>query len=417
MVQQNQKIEKKKRMLLALPVLVLPFVTLMFWALGGGSGNKALANEVQKGFNAELPGANNKDEPVDKMGFYAQAEKDELERTKKEKSDPYYNMEFDSAENPVGDQSDLQIVEAAPVYQSSRSGPDERKVYSKLHALQAVLNQSEKEPANIDRPASTPSKAQGVEEDLDRLEQMMQNVNAPGTEDPQMKQANELLESILDLQHPERVQQRLKSTSQQNRGNVYAVSASQSPDPISQLAANNTMLPLASGFFGLENPYEQQVPINPAIRAVVHETQTLVSGSVIKLRLLDAVYINGIYIPKDQFVFGEVSLSGERLNITINSMRASSQLFPVELNVYDMDGMEGIYIPGAISRDVAKQGGERSIQGMGIMSLDPSLSAQAANAGIEITKNLLSKKVKLVKVQVKAGYQIMLLDNKQNKNK
>ncbi len=417
MAQQNQKIEKKKRMLLALPFLVLPFMTLMFWALGGGTGSKAMGIEVRNGLNAELPVANNKEESLDKMGFYSQAEKDELERTKRQNNDPYYNMEFDSSKNSEMPNDEPQTMQANTSHQSTRSDPDEKKVYAKLNALQSALNQSDQTAvAEEYRPKHTKQQT-GVEGDLDRLEQMMQSVNSSSQEDPQMKQAGNLLESILDLQHPERVQQRLKKTSKQNRGNVYAVSASQASDPIGQVAGTAPLLQLGSGFFGLDNPFEQSAVMNPAIKAVVHETQTLVSGSIMKLRLLDAVYINGIYIPKDQFVFGVVNLSGERLNITIGSLRNGNLLFPVELNVFDMDGLEGIYIPGAISRDVAKQGGERSIQGLGMTTLDPSLGAQAANAGIEITKNLLSKKVKLIKVQVKAGYQVMLVDYKQNKNK
>jgi hypothetical protein len=45
--------------------------------------------------------------------------------------------------------------------------------------------------------------------------------------------------------------------------------------------------------------------------------------------------------------------------------------------------------------------------------MDPSLGAQAASAGIQAAKTLISKKVKLVKVTVKAGYQVLLRDNNQ----
>lgn len=81
------------------------------------------------------------------------------------------------------------------------------------------------------------------------------------------------------------------------------------------------------------------------------------------------------------------------------------------LSVFDMDGMEGMYMPGAISRDVAKQSTDQTIQGIGLTSLDPSLAVQAASAGIDATKNLLSKKVKLVRVTIKAGYRVLLRDN------
>ena len=84
----------------------------------------------------------------------------------------------------------------------------------------------------------------------------------------------------------------------------------------------------------------------------------------------------------------------------------------MQLSVYDLDGMEGIYIPGAITRDVAKGSADRALQGI-INTLGPSLGAQAASAGIEAAKTLLTKKVKQVKVTVKAGYQVLLKDDGQ----
>lgn len=81
-----------------------------------------------------------------------------------------------------------------------------------------------------------------------------------------------------------------------------------------------------------------------------------------------------------------------------------------------MDGMDGIYIPGAITRDVAKQSADRATQQIDISNLNPSIGAQAANAGIEAAKTLFSRKVKLVKVTVKAGYQVLLRDEKQKQD-
>ncbi|WP_255515672.1 conjugative transposon protein TraM, partial [Flavobacterium sp. ZT3R18] len=150
-----------------------------------------------------------------------------------------------------------------------------------------------------------------------------------------------------------------------------------------------------------------------AVQAVIHETQTIVNGSTVKLRLTNDIFINGIKIPKDNFLFGVASLKGERLTITINSLRYNNSLFPVDLSVYDMDGLIGIYIPGAISRDVAKSSADRSMQTLGVSSLDDSWGTQAAGVGIEAAKSLLSKSVKLVKVVVKAGYQVLLRDEKQ----
>jgi len=50
----------------------------------------------------------------------------------------------------------------------------------------------------------------------------------------------------------------------------------------------------------------------------------------------------------------------------------------------------------------------QGISGMGITTLDPSLGAQAAAAGIQTAKTLLSKKVKAVIVTVRAGHRVLL---------
>jgi hypothetical protein len=78
-----------------------------------------------------------------------------------------------------------------------------------------------------------------------------------------------------------------------------------------------------------------------------------------------------------------------------------------------MDGMAGIHIPGAIGRDVAKASANNSLQTLGVSSIDDSWTSQAAGLGIEAAKSLLSKKIKLIKVVVKAGYRVLLYDDKQ----
>ncbi|MBK6993326.1 MAG: conjugative transposon protein TraM [Chitinophagaceae bacterium] len=40
-----------------------------------------------------------------------------------------------------------------------------------------------------------------------------------------------------------------------------------------------------------------------------------------------------------------MSLNNERLEAEINSIRYGNSLFPVKLEIYDMDGLPGIYIP------------------------------------------------------------------------
>jgi conjugative transposon TraM protein len=166
------------------------------------------------------------------------------------------------------------------------------------------------------------------------------------------------------------------------------------------------------GFYDLDQSGFSQVQQN-AIRAVVHQDQVIISGSTVKMRLIDPVMVNGVNVPKDSFIFGVAQLSGERLVIKITSLRHGRLLFPIDLSVFDLDGIDGIYIPGSITRDAFKQSADRPLQSVNLGTLDGTWGGQAAGAGVEMVKGLFSKKAKLVKVKVKAGYQILLRDEKQ----
>jgi conjugative transposon TraM protein len=255
-------------------------------------------------------------------------------------------------------------------------------------------------------------------EDVNKLEEMMQSMNTQNNEpDPELKQLSGMLESILDIQHPDRVQQKLRKVSESQRGQVFSIASSEGDTSISSLQVTppGSTTFKENAFYSLDEPAVAETLQN-AVAAVIHETQTIVNGSTIKLRLSTAVFVNGVEIPKNNFLFGIASLQGERLIIKINSIRYKNALFPVELTVYDLDGLHGIYMPGAINREVAKASADRSVQTLGVPSLDDSWGAQAAGVGIEAAKTLFSKKAKLVKVVVKAGYQVLLRDEKQKQN-
>lgn len=433
----SQKFLRQRKFLLVMPLMVLPFITLAFWALGGGKVIDADAQQAQEGFNMQLPGANLKDdEPLDKLSYYEKAASDSAKLLELMKNDPYYRQSHES------DTSFLSGYEASLIdakynpyrksqlntstYNNSSYGdPNEAKVYEKLAELNTALNtattkETKAEAFKKDYPNSLTSNLD--KRDVDRLEQMMQTMNQNNGDDPEMQQLNAMMEKIQEIQHPELVKEKIKKTSETKKGQIFAVAASNQTNPVTFLdngvnkkSANDTSRKnsnMQNGFYSID-VVAQMEEIPNAIEAVIHESQTIVNGSTVKLRLVNDVFINGVLIPKGNFVFGAAVLHGERLGITINSIRYKNSLFPVELLVFDMDGMDGIYVPGAIARDVAKQSSDRAIQDIGITSLNPSFEAQAASAGIEAAKTLISKKVKLIKVIVKAGYHVLLRDEKQ----
>lgn len=393
---------KQRKMLLVLPLLVIPFLTMAFWALGGGQ-KKPESSVTLRGLNLDLPDANLKDEKgMDKLGFYDKADKDSLKMEEWMRSDPYFKK--DTVPEPLvpDELQELTTATASKYNQQLNTSPYEKrgsnpeeKIMQKLKLLEKEMNASTSTNAenSIQQPSSHNEE---FSSEVDRLEQMLKVNNTGTTEDPEIKQLEGTLDKILDIQHPQRVKDRIKERSLLNKEAVYAVSKRSGTDTI------------VKGFYSLSE--EIEIADQNAIEAVVHESQVLVNGAVVKFRLSSAIYINGSLIPKGNLVFGIASLNNERLEIEINSIRYNNNLYPVKLEVYDMDGLPGIHIPGAINRDVAKQSADNSLSLMEMSSMDPSFKAQAATAGINTAKSLLSKKVKLVKVLVKAGYKVLLND-------
>ncbi|MEJ5144650.1 conjugative transposon protein TraM [Sphingobacterium sp. MYb388] len=423
---QNKPVRDRRKFLLVLPLLVLPFISLGFYALGGGKGIQGLSGKDAIGLNATLPDAPGQDkEMLDKMSFYDQAEKDSIRRMELARQDPYYlsfeqSKELQGQDNFANDYMGMRGMNT-----NSYQNPNEEKVYSKLSQLNKVLADADREAWQQNNEGSnTQSYSKADPEmrgDIDRLEQMMQSMQSgQGQADPEMAHINSVLENVLDIQHPERVQERLKQQSKDNTGQVFAVAATLAQTPISLLDNRSVKeyseeyqdeKKVDNRFFGLDGITDIDDELT-SIAAVVHETQTLVSGATVKLRLTQDVFISGRLIPKDHFIYGTVALQGERLQVQVESIRYEQSLFPVKLFVHDMDGLPGIHIPGAITRDVAKQSGDQAIQGISLGTMNPSIGAQAASAGIELGRNLLSKKIKLIKVEVKAGYKVLLRDGK-----
>jgi len=421
----NEQQQRQRKFFLFLPLICLPFLTIMFWLMGGGKIENAVATS-EVGLNLNLPDANNKETEFNKLDFYNQAEKDSLKVQELMKADPDYAKTRDSDYLAAQDLYGLTPSGLNTSVYSSNGGStvnQESRIYNRLNQLQSELNRNYASPQETyySAPYRNYAAPSVNTEEVERLEKMMETMSGTDEEDKDVTQLSSMMDKILDIQHPDRVQQRLKEQSQQHHGQVYAFKTAPKEAPITVLdnrpvqqyaeAYSKDPDKALNNFYGLNNTKEAEQDLN-AIAAVVHETQILVSGSTIKLRISTDAFINGIQIPKGSFIYGMVSLRGERLEVDIEGIQYKESLFPVKLSVYDLDGIAGIRIPGAITRDVIKQNSDQTIQSMSLGSFDQTLGAQAASAGIELGKNLLSKKVKQVKVEVKAGYRILLKDNK-----
>ena len=149
------------------------------------------------------------------------------------------------------------------------------------------------------------------------------------------------------------------------------------------------------------------------ISASVYGYQTVTDGQTVRLRLLEPMAVDERIIPKGAIIVGATKIQGERLCITVTSIENGKMIIPVELSVYDTDGQEGIFIPNSMEVSAAKEIAANMGGSMG-SSINISSDAKAQLASdigkglIQGTSQYVAKKMRTVKVHLKAGYQVLL---------
>lgn len=153
------------------------------------------------------------------------------------------------------------------------------------------------------------------------------------------------------------------------------------------------------------------------IRACVHGDQTIRSGQSVRLRLLEPMRVGRYVLPRNSLVTGEGRIQGERLGIGIIQVEHDGIIIPVELAVYDNDGQEGIFIPGSMEANAAKEVAANLGQNLGTsisitnQSAGDQLLSELGRGAIQGVSQYISRKMREEKVHLKSGYTLMLYQN------
>lgn len=154
------------------------------------------------------------------------------------------------------------------------------------------------------------------------------------------------------------------------------------------------------------------------IRACIHESQTITDGQAVRMRLLEPMRAGETVIPKNALVTGTGKIAGERLGISITSLEYKGLIIPVELTVIDSDGQEGIFIPGSMEIDAIREiaanlgGNLGTTINLNQQSAGDQLLTDLGKGAIQGTSQYIAKKMRTVKVHLKAGYNLMLYQKK-----
>ncbi|WP_278944375.1 conjugative transposon protein TraM, partial [Alistipes putredinis] len=153
------------------------------------------------------------------------------------------------------------------------------------------------------------------------------------------------------------------------------------------------------------------------ISACVYGAQSVTDGQAVKLRLLEPMAVADKIIPRNAVVVGTAKIQGERLDIEITSLEYAGTIIPVELAVYDTDGQPGIFIPNSMEMNAVREVSANMGGSLG-SSINISTNAGAQLASdlgkglIQGTSQYIAKKMRTVKVHLKAGYKVMLYQDR-----
>lgn len=178
---------------------------------------------------------------------------------------------------------------------------------------------------------------------------------------------------------------------------------------------NSTFNVSKSGINNVFNAFYKEQE-NSFIKAVIDENNKGFLGSRIRFRLLEEIFVGNRKISKGSILYGQISgFSMQRVDLKIVSVFTQGEIFPVNLSIYDVDGMKGLYVPQSVFRDMIREMGSNSVQGtqmdMGGQGFFTSIGSKLFTSTSKSIANL----IKTNKAKLKYNSYVFLIDEKQLK--
>lgn len=156
------------------------------------------------------------------------------------------------------------------------------------------------------------------------------------------------------------------------------------------------------------------------IKAIIDENVKGFQGSRIRIRLLDDIKIGkNTIIKKGAYLYALISgFEAQRVKLTISSIINNAKILPVDLSLFDMDGIEGLYVPESafrqFTKDITDLGNNMTSQQEA--SDETSLYISALQKMFQSTTTAISNSIKKNKAKIKYDTFIYLIDKQELQN-
>lgn len=431
------QMQKRKKM------LVMPFFFLLFcgamWLIFAPSKKEGEQSAGLDGFNSEIPTPKDEGIYTDKRTAYEQEAQREREREKMRSLQDFSTMfgEPEDGDREIYERQarmapkPVEYYENPELFEGGSSRSSRNNIQASAAAYQDInrqLGEWYEQPAvEVDEQAQL-----AVEWRIQELERRLEEAEAEKAAQDEQTALLEKSYQLAAMYMPQGAQQvgqqptvsEQPATSGTNQKAVIQPVRQVHQSVVSLLSApmddaefiDAWSQPRNMGFFTAAG--NEGVQDKNTIRACVNQTVTLTDGKELQIRLQEPMIAGNIRIPANTILVGACRIGGERMEVTINSIQYAGNIIPVELQVYDLDGQRGISVPGSDEINAAKEVASQLAQtaGTSIMISDNAGSQLAADMGkglIQGTSQYVSKKMSVVKVTLKANYQLLLLPKTQ----
>lgn len=179
---------------------------------------------------------------------------------------------------------------------------------------------------------------------------------------------------------------------------------------------NSTFNVSKSGINSVFNAFYKEKE-NSFIKAVIDENNKGFLGSRIRFRLLEDIFVGNRKISQGSILYGQISgFSMQRVDLKIVSVFTNGEIFPVNLSIYDVDGMKGLYVPQSVFRDMIREMGSNSVQGTQMDVGGQGFFTSIGSKLFTSTSKSIANLIKTNKAKLKYNSYVFLIDEKQLKD-
>jgi len=376
-----------------LPLILLPFLCLFFFVYHSGFAKKKQEAKQEAGINGTVGDVS------------PDIKKKQLENKLDAYRNTYKDADASSAVSALPEEKT-----SNPSYNNNYTDKQKRMLDSINQVMKNRYSQRDRQSVSV----SNSGRDRAMAEALNNLPGRQGQHHGQGTPPPKdpmatFREQMAYLDSMNKANDPALKAERLKkerlTKAEAERKNEPALAVHKAAG---DNAGFNTVMPDQADDF---------------IKVVIDENLTGYAGSRIRLRLLDDINAGRYLIKKDTYLFALISgFSGQRVTLTIKSVLYGGKILPVNLEVYDLDGLAGLYVPESAFRDFTKDLGNNTIQGVSIdngSGTGPATSRfvmSTAGKMFESTSSAIAGLIRKNKARIKYNSYLYLIDDEAQQN-